>query len=300
MNTLRQSIQVNYTDARSYTYALFAPQLGGRVGAAFDWTIMGLIVINISAIMLETVDPIQATYQTHISVIRRVSVFVFTIEYAARVWSIVEAQEYQKPILGRARFITSPLMIVDLIVLVPFYLTGLFPDVVNPLILRTLRLLRVLRLLKIARYTESIRSIGAVFRREKERLVISALINSILLVLSSSIMYQLEHKAQPELFSSIPQTLWWGAVTLTTVGYGDMYPVTDLGRLFGAIIAVFGIGLFALPASILAAGFIKDGENEDTGTDNSESDSQEDPSASGGIGYCPHCGTRLPHNTPDE
>jgi len=139
----------------------------------------------------------------------------------------------------------------------------------------------VVRLLKIARYSETMRSFSSVIRSQKEKLVVAAAMNLILLVLSSSVMYQLEHEAQPELFSSIPATLWWGAMTLTTVGYGDMYPVTRWGQIAGSFIAVFGIGLFALPASILAAGFIEDSQSD---AEDSQSDAEES---------CPHCGKSL-------
>jgi Ion transport protein. len=167
---------------------------------------------------------------------------------------------------------TASLGIVDLLAILPFYLSGVL--VVDTRFLRAMRLFRVVRLLKIARYSETMRSFSTVLRSQKEKLVVAAAMNLILLVLSSSVMYQLEHEAQPELFSSIPATLWWGAMTLTTVGYGDIYPVTRLGQVAGALIAVFGIGLFALPASILATGFIED--------------SQSDTQAS-----CPHCGESL-------
>ncbi len=295
---------MNYSEFRLYIYELFAPRLGGRAGAALDWGIMALIIINIGAVIMGTVDLVQNNYGTELYLIELVSVIVFTIEYLARVWSVVETREYSGSVWGRIRFTITPLMIVDLVVLLPFYLTGLFPGRIDARILRALRLLRVVRLLKIARYSDSIRSFGAVFRSQKEKLIVAAAMNSILLVLSSSVMYQLEHRAQPELFSSIPQTLWWGAMTLTTVGYGDMYPVTDLGQLVGSFIAVFGIGLFALPASILAAGFIEDGQEQADDNDSesesqsvSESASDYHPDSADGETppYCPHCGEKLPH-----
>jgi voltage-gated potassium channel len=233
---------------------------------------MGLIVVNIIAVLLETVDPVAAAYGRELYLIELISVVVFTIEYVAHVWSITETRSYARPVWGRVRFICTPLMIVDLLAILPFYLAGVFP--VDTRFLRAMRLVRVIRLLKIARYSESIRSLGTVLRSQKEKLVVAAAMNLILLVLSSSIMYQLEHNAQPELFSSIPATLWWGAMTLTTVGYGDMYPVTRGGQVAGSLIAVFGIGLFALPASILAAGFIED--SQETNDD-----------------VCPHCGEEL-------
>jgi Ion transport protein. len=198
---------MNYSEFRLYIYELFAPRLGGRAGAALDWGIMALIIINISAVIIGTVDLVQTNYGTELYLIEVVSVVVFTIEYLARVWSVVETREYPGTVWGRLRFVITPLMIVDLVVLLPFYLTGLFPGRFDARVLRALRLLRVVRLLKIVRYSDSIRSFGAVFHSQKEKLVVAGAMNSILLVMASSVMYQLEHRAQPELFSSIPQTL---------------------------------------------------------------------------------------------
>jgi voltage-gated potassium channel len=268
-----------YRTARSFTYRLFAPRLGGRLGIALDWGIMTLIVINILAVLLETVDPVAAAYGRELYLIEIVSVSVFTVEYLAHVWSIPESRTYEDPVRGRLRFMLSPLMLIDLVAILPFYLSGVVA--VDARFVRALRLFRVVRLLKIARYSETMRSFSSVVRSQKEKLVVAAAMNVILLVLSSSVMYQLEHQAQPELFSSIPATLWWGAMTLTTVGYGDMFPVTEWGQLAASFIAVFGIGLFALPASILAAGFIEDSQSNDEQT-RSDAD-----------GSCPHCGESL-------
>jgi voltage-gated potassium channel len=270
---------MRYQHVKAFTYELFAPRLGGRLGIVLDWGIMALIIVNIGAVLLETVDPISAAYAREFYLIELISVTVFTIEYLAHVWSITEARTYEGPIRGRIRFIASPLMIIDLLAILPFYLSGVLT--VDARFLRAMRLFRVVRLLKIARYSETMRSFSSVIRTQKEKLVVAAAMNLILLVLASAVMYQLEHEAQPELFSSIPATLWWGAMTLTTVGYGDMYPVTRWGQLAGSLIAVFGIGLFALPASILAAGFIEDSQSD---AEDSQSDAEE---------ACPHCGKSL-------
>jgi voltage-gated potassium channel len=235
-----------------------------------DWAIITLIALNILAVMFETVDPIAAAYARELYLFELASVAIFTFEYVARLWAAVEAREFQGPISGRLRFASRPLMLVDLVAIAPFYIAAVFA--VDLRFMRALRLVRIFRLLKIARYSASLRSFGFVLRKQKEKLAVAAFVDVLVLVLASSMMYQLEHAAQPEQFSSIPATLWWGAVTLTTVGYGDMYPVTPEGQFVGALIAIFGIGLFALPASILAAGFIE------------ELQEQNEPV------LCPHCG----------
>lgn len=122
---------------------------------------------------------------------------------------------------------------------------------------RALRLMRLFRLAKLTRYLRSIRLFGEVARDKREELVVSVFVLFLLLLLSSSLMYFVENEAQPDKFSSIPATMWWAIATLTTVGYGDLYPITGLGRLFGSLVAVMGIGLFALPTAILGTGFVE-------------------------------------------
>jgi len=120
---------------------------------------------------------------------------------------------------------------------------------------RALRLFRLFRVLKLARYSESIQTFVDVIRLKKEELMLMFFAILILLVISSSLMYNAEHEAQPEAFSSIPAAMWWGIVTLATVGYGDVYPITPWGKFIGSIVVILGIGLFALPTGVLASGF---------------------------------------------
>lgn len=144
-------------------------------------------------------------------------------------------------------------MLIDLIAILPFY----FGAMIDLRYLRALRLVRFLRLFKLARYSESLQLFATAFRLKRDELVITSALGMVLLLVSSSLMYFAERGAQPEEFSSIPAALWWGVITLTTVGYGDVHPETALGRALGAIVSVIGIGLFALPASLLASGFIE-------------------------------------------
>lgn len=273
-----------YRVARSRTYQLFTPDLGGRIGHLTDWFILLLIVANVSAVILETVDSLSASYGWFFYRFELFSVAVFTAEYVGRVWAAVENEDYDHPLWGRLRFSTRPLLVVDLLAIVPFYLLalGVFLDL---RFLRALRLIRLLRLLKLARYSDSIRAFGKVLETKKPDLVIALFANGLLLVLASSVMYYVESRAQPEVFGSIPETMWWGVATLTTVGYGDAYPVTPLGQFVAAIVAVLGIGLFALPASILASGFIQVAREE---------------SEKKRYRYCPHCGERLGEERQNE
>ncbi|ARS91876.1 potassium channel protein [Natrarchaeobaculum aegyptiacum] len=212
---------------------------------------MALIFVNVAAVMLETVDSVAREYRTVLFWLEVGSVALFTVEYLGRIWSAVEHPDYSGPISGRIRFASRPLLIVDLLAVLPFYLVafGLGGD---------LRVLRALRFLKLIRYSRSLSVFVRILEQKKTDLVVVTVVDAVLLVVASNLVYLVEHQAQPETFSSIPQTLWWGVVTLTTVGYGDMHPVTPAGQLLGGLTAVLGIGLFALPASLIASGFLEE------------------------------------------
>ena len=198
------------------------------------------------------------------------SVVIFSIEYALRIWSSVEKEDYSQPLLGRLRFSFRPLLLLDLITILPFYL-GLIG--IDLRFLRSARLFRAFRLLRLARYLNSMQIFARVFKRHREDLITTMFFMLLLLLFSGSLMYFVERHAQPEKFASIPAAMWWAVATLTTVGYGDAYPVTDFGKLIASFIAILGIGMVALPAGILSSGFNEELRNID----------REAPSR------CPHC-----------
>jgi voltage-gated potassium channel len=185
-----------------------------------------------------------------------VSVFIFTVEYILRLWTCVEQDAFSTPLKGRIKFMFTPLAVVDLLAILPFYLPMFIT--LDLRFLRILRLFRIFRLLKMARYLEHFSLMAAVVRRKKEELIITLFMAFMLLILSASLIYYAEREAQPQAFSSIPRAMWWSVNTLTTVGYGDVYPVTAAGRLLGGVIALLGIGVFALPAGILGSGFVEE------------------------------------------
>lgn len=207
-----------------------------------------LICLNVLAVMLETVDRLYFLYHPIFKIFDILSVTIFTLEYIVRIYYFED-----KSITGKIRYIISPLAIIDLIAIIPFYL-----PMIIPIDLRFLRLLRLLRILKILRYSNSLKLFEDVIKAKKDELIITTVLIVILLIISSSLVYFVEHDAQPEVFSSIPASMWWGVVTLTTIGYGDTYPVTPLGKLLGAMVALLGICVFALPTGILSAGFIEE------------------------------------------
>lgn len=219
---------------------------------ADDVVITGLILINVAAFIASTSPALSPEYTSLLANIEIFSSFVFTIEYILRLWVSTVDSRYSHPLWGRLRYALTPLSLIDLIAILPFYFLLLFPsfNFVN-----LIRVLRLLRLLKMSRYSESVRTLGAVLYAKKEELIATAFAVFILLIFASSIMYFVEYEAHPKAFGSIPDAMWWGVVTLTTVGYGDIYPITPLGKLLGAMLAFLGIGIFALPAGIIAAGF---------------------------------------------
>lgn len=217
--------------------------------------IIGLILANVAAVLASTEESLAARYGPLFEGFELFSVVVFTVEYLARLWTAPEDPQhrYRHPVLGRLRYGLSFFALVDLAAILPFYLAFMIP-----LDLRVLRALRMLRALKLTRYSAAVETLATVFYNERRALAASFLIMLVLLVVSSSLVYLAEHGAQPKAFSSIPAAMWWGLATLTTVGYGDVVPVTALGRLIGGFVTVLGVAMFALPAGILASGFAQE------------------------------------------
>ena len=211
-----------------------------------------LIVLDISAFILETSQPLNQNYYWLFRNIGIFSTIVFTVEYGLRIWLCTVERRFSHPVWGRLRYALTPMAIIDFISTFPFYLLLVFHHLA---FLKTLRLLRLARILKIGRHSKSVRSLVKVIISKQEELFITLSIIAFLLIIASSLMFFAEHDAQPEVFSSIPAAMWWGVVTLTTVGYGDIYPITVTGKLLGASLACFGIGVFVLPAGIVASSF---------------------------------------------
>jgi voltage-gated potassium channel len=235
---------------------LHTPEIETTLERITRIVITTLIIASILSVMLETVKEIDEQFGTLLYAFEVFTVIVFTIEYVFRVWSIVEDPQYSHPIIGRIRYIISFMAIIDFIAVFPFYLPGIVR--VDLRFLRGLRLFRLLRIFKLGRYSSSLNMISHVISSKRHDIAVTLFVIIVILVLSSSLMYFLEHEAQPNVFPSIPATLWWGVATLTTIGYGDVYPVTVAGRICASIISVLGIGLFALPSGILVAGFIEE------------------------------------------
>jgi voltage-gated potassium channel len=220
----------------------------------FDWFILALIFLNVLAGIFGTVAEVERPFGFYLYAFEVFSVGVFTVEYLARLWACTVVPRYARPVWGRLRFAFSPLALIDLFAILPFYLPLLGVDL---RFVRVFRLARLFRVAKLGRYVDSLHLFGRIWRAKREELLVSLVLWAFLLIASASLMYYAEHDAQPEAFPNIPATMWWAVMTLTTVGYGDVYPISTAGRLIGAFVAVLGIGLFALPTAILGSGFIE-------------------------------------------
>ncbi len=211
-----------------------------------------LIAIDVAALILESFDAIGLPYATSFRLIERFIITLFTLEYALRLWSCVESPAFSEPVRGRWRYMATGFALVDLAAFLPFYVLNLVPTdlavIVGPFF-------RLLRLLKLTRYSDSTQIFFRVLRDKRDELLTTLFVVMTLLVIASSLMYYVEREAQPQEFSSIPAAMWWGVITLTTVGYGDVHPITPLGKFLSAILAFLGIGVFALPARDIASAF---------------------------------------------
>ncbi len=231
------------------------------LGKAIDAFLVVLILANIVAIILETEPWFSARYAGFFRGFEIFSVAVFTVEYLARLWSCVEKplDDDVSPRLGRLRWMRSPLGLVDLLAIAPFYLFVLLPASAESLLmLRVFRGLRLLRIFKLTRYSPGLGVLIAVIRKEAPVLLVAVSVLLIMLIVSSWSMYLLERQAQPEAFGTIPAAMWWAVVTVTTVGYGDVVPVTEGGKFLAGLVSLLGIGMMALPAAILASGFYRE------------------------------------------
>ncbi|MBA7483926.1 hypothetical protein ES707_19443 [subsurface metagenome] len=236
----------------------------------FSISITSLIFINVGGIILGTVEKFSC-YRILLRTIEVFPVIVFTVEYIVRLWACTADKKFRSPVIGRMRFAITPMAIIDFIAIFPFYLPMVFRHE-----LRAVRISRVFRFLKLGRYSASFKLFVKILRKKREELLMTGSVILIVLIVSSCLMYVAENKAQPELFSSIPDAMWWSVITLTTVGYGDLQPVTGSGKFLGAIIALMGIGVLALPTGILASGFVE------------EIQKRRDKKR-----VCPHCGKPL-------
>ena len=264
------------------------PPEGYRVGEWVTVGILFLIAFNVLVGIFETVESLNKNYHSFFYYVELVSVIVFSIEYALRLWSCTADPKYQGMIKGRIKFMFNPMSVIDLLAILPFYLSAFF--VLDLRFVRILRLFRLFRLFRSGKLATSFNTLIHVVKSKKEELGISLIILILVLVFSSSVMYLVEHKEANTQFTSVPAAMWWGMMTITTIGYGDMYPITALGKVIGSFVGFLGICVFALPVGILGAGFSEYMEKQDHDQDQSSNQEHEEIKTS-----CPHCGKDMHH-----
>jgi voltage-gated potassium channel len=230
---------------------LHEPDPGNRMARWANYFLAALILANAVSITLESVPGLNRSLARTLWWFEAVSTALFIVEYVARVWTCVEQGRLRDPVSGRLRYMRQPLALLDLVVIVTYW---------TPWDLRFLRVLRLVRLLNILHLHEfeaALDRLGISLAKRKELLLVSVALMIMAVYLASSLLYHVEHARQPEVFSSIPATFWWAVVTFNTIGYGDMVPLTTLGRVFASLSAVFGVGAFALPTAIVIAAIIE-------------------------------------------
>ena len=282
---------MTYRNFKEKVFEIIQPSADGKLASLlFDLFIMFLILVSVVSVFIMTFDEIPRTILRCLREAECATILVFTVEYVLRIWTADLLYPELSPWRARLKFVCSPMAVIDLVAILPFYLPMLFS--INLVGIRALRLVRLLRIFKLNRYSDAFLSIMEVFRGKIREIMVSLFIVFLLLIVASLFIFYAEHDAQPQQFSNAFSGLWWAVATLTTVGYGDIYPVTPIGRILGAIIALLGIGMAAVPTGILSAGFVellekrkKKEEEDSAGQDKPE---EKEPPV-----YCPHCGKKL-------
>lgn len=282
-----------------------------RKSVYFDYFIIILVLLSVISTIWESYPEDSIKYGFYFNAFEFFSITVFTIEYLLRLWTAPLKYPHLPTWKSYFKYIFSFIALIDLLAILPFYLP--FLGVEDLRLLRMMRLLRLLRVFKLNRYSLALNLVADVLKEKGEELVTTVFFALILLLVSSTLMYYIEHEVNPNGFPNIIATLWWAVVTLTTVGYGDVVPVTMIGKLLNGITALIGIGVVALPTSILSAGFLekvqerKKNEKEEKEkmerqllqelrerTGEIEEKSQNLDTHSTHLCYCPHCGGKLP------
>jgi|WetSurMetagenome_2_1015567.scaffolds.fasta_scaffold00008_89 voltage-gated potassium channel len=237
-----------------------------------SYFIVALIFLNVIAVLLETFDQIEARYSRLLDGFELFSVMFFSVEYLLRISLCHHDPRYSKPITGRIKYALTPLALVDLLAILPFYVCLMKIDL---RFIRLFRLIRIFRLFKMTRYSKALNAMMRVLSSKKEELAVSFAVLFLFLLAASCFLYHFEHTAQPDTFPNIFSAMWCALSTFTFIGNGDIYPITVPGRLFIAIIGVLCVGVFGVPAGIITSGFMDElNKKKEKGT-------------------CPHCGKEI-------
>ncbi|WP_338768217.1 ion transporter [Bernardetia sp. ABR2-2B] len=303
---------MNYSSLRIRIYTIIERgEKHDKKSVYFDYFIIVLVLLSVISTIWESYPTAQQKYGEYFHSFELFSIAIFTVEYLLRLWTAPLKYPHLPAWKAYLKYIFSFIALVDLLAILPFYLP--FLGVEDLRLLRMMRLLRLLRVFKLNRYSRALNLVYDVLKEKGEELVTTVFFALILLLVSSTLMYYVEHETNPEGFPNIIATLWWAVVTLTTVGYGDVVPVTMLGKILNGATALIGIGVVALPTSILSAGFLEKVEErkkaekeakeqlekqllQDLKQRNGEIEEESENSTthSTHLCYCPHCGGKLP------
>jgi voltage-gated potassium channel len=257
--------------------ALSNPRPEDRVGRGVSLALLILIAANVVASVLETDAGLAQSAPGFFYWFELISVSVFTAEYVLRFMSCTTSPQFHGAIRGRIRFVFSPMALIDLVSIVPFFISLLLPGVVDLRFLRVLRLLRLFRLLRVGRPAEAFALLVRVVQSKRVELAVSMVVVLVAMLLAAGAIYVAENGQPGTQFTSIPRSMWWSIVTITTVGYGDMTPTTPIGQAIGGLVAFVGICALALPVGIVSSGYMQElsrKTNASIATDEA----------------CPHCG----------
>lgn len=231
---------------------IFPSEFGGSLQGIFDSFIVVWVIISVLCVILESVSEIRYILNIQFIIIDAIAVSIFTIEYCLRLYCCVENPKYSHSITGRLKQAQTTSSIIDFLAILPFFLEIFLHHLLD---LRFLRVFRLMRLLKLTRYTGATSTLTKVIARELPVMCTAAFIMLLLVIMTASLGYLFEHEAQPDKFENIPQSIYWAVITLASVGYGDISPVTSLGRFMTILMSLLGIGIFAIPAALLSSAF---------------------------------------------
>ena len=224
----------------------------GKLHEIFEFFIVLWILISVASVILESVDSINYYFHVEFIIIDTIAVAIFSTEFLMRIYSCTEDPKYQHWLAGRINFSRQFSSLIDIVAIAPFFLESLLDHLFD---LRFLRVFRLMRLFKLGRHSAATKSLFYVIQREWPVMKAAIFIMLMLVMLAACLGYLFEHEAQPDKFENIPQSIYWAVITLASVGYGDISPVTPAGRTITIILALLGIGIFAIPAAILASAF---------------------------------------------
>jgi voltage-gated potassium channel len=236
------------------------PKMGDRRAMAIQIFLAATIVLNTIAVVIITVPDIRSVYLAVLNLVITMCLGIFTVEYFLRLWSCSIAETFRKRTFERLRYALHFYLIIDLISIIPVFFPFLFPSHIA--LLRLVRLVSIFKLGRYTRYSKSLALFRRVLIRKQEIFVIMLFFLVFVILFSSTILYLVENPVQPDAFSSIPAAMWWAVMTVTTVGYGDIIPVTPLGRILAGLFTLTGVLVLALPSAILASGFMEEREKE--------------------------------------